>query len=215
MHSMPNKAPPMHSIRRYCGQSTPTKPQRTRETYLKTNPNVSSDAWTTTDMESIKSGSASVHVHSNQITACTFNGSLAINPVNRSLAICAVVRFDFGLTVGPASTERPADIALRMQPPPPDTTDLHPPPPDTTALQLRGSLQAVQMFTLTAIDILSTPERSFRGQSRRNRAHLNKPNHGEPIELANTLVFRNLGSTRSTEISQASEMGRIREAKGD
>jgi hypothetical protein len=186
-----------------------------KETYHKANLNVSNDAWTSEEITPIESGRASVHVHSDQSTARIFNGSLAFSSVNHRLAICEVVQFDFGLTVEPASTERPASIALRMQPLPPDTTDLHPPSPDTTALQLRGSLQAVQMFTLTAIDILSTPERSFRGQSRRKRTHLNKPNHGEPVELANTLGFRNSGSTRSTEISRASGMGRIREAKRD
>jgi hypothetical protein len=186
-----------------------------KKTYYKANPNVSNDAWTTEEITPIESGRASVHVHSDQSTARIFNGSLASSSVNHRLAICAVVQFDFGLAVEPASTERSADIALRMQPPPPDTTDLHPLPPDTTDLQPRGSLQAVQMFTLTAIDIVSTPVRQFRRQSRRYRTHLNKPNHGELVELANTLVFRNLGRTRKLEISRASGMSKRREAKRD
>jgi hypothetical protein len=129
-----------------------------KKTYHKANTNVSNDAWTIEEITPIESGRASVHVHSDQSTARIFNGSLASNSVNRSLAICTVVQFEFGHTVEPASTERSASIALRMQPPPPDTTDLHSPPPDTTALQLRGSLQAVQMPIWTAIDIVSTPQ---------------------------------------------------------
>jgi hypothetical protein len=123
-----------------------------------------------------------------------------ISSVNHRLAIYAVVQFNFSPTVGPASTERSARIALRLHPPPTDTTDLYPPPPDTTDLQLRGSLQAVQMPIWTAIDIVSTPRatisrtvKTIRGTSqqaiswRAGRAceHTSFPQFGQHAQCGN------------------------------